>query len=53
MDVKAVQQWCLKKEVMFSNKGIVREYEMFKNIVATFMKEINELSDVPSIFYSP
>lgn len=53
MDVKSVQQWCLKQEVMASNKGTVREYEMFKNIVATFMKEINELSDVPSIFYSP
>ena len=52
MDVKSVQQWCLKQEVMASNKGTVREYEMFKNIVATFMKEINELSDVPSIFYS-
>lgn len=53
MDVKSVQQWCLKQEVMLSNKGIVREYEMFKNIVATFMKEINELDNIPSIYYSP
>ena len=26
---------------------------MFKNIVASFMKEINELTEVPSIYYSP
>ena len=53
MDVKSVQQWCLKQEVMLSNKGTVREYEMFKNIVATFMKEINELDNIPAIYYSP
>lgn len=52
MDVKSVQQWCLKQEVMCSNKGTVREYEMFKNIVVTFMKEINELDQVPAIYYS-
>lgn len=53
MDVKSIQQWCLKQEVVRSNKGTVREYEMFKNIVASFMKEINELTVVPSIYYSP
>lgn len=53
MDVKSIQQWCLKQEVVRSNKGAVREYEMFKNIVASFMKEINELTMVPSIYYSP
>ena len=53
MDVKSIQQWCLKQEVMVSNKGTVREYEMFKNIVASFMKEINELDHTPSIYYSP
>ena len=53
MDVKSIQQWCLKQEVVRSNKGTVREYEMFKNIVASFMKEINELTEVPSIYYSP
>ena len=52
MDVKSIQQWCLKQEVMISNKGTVREYEMFKNIVASFMKEINELDEIPSIYYS-
>lgn len=53
MDVKSIQQWCLKQEVVRSNKGIVREYEMFKNIVASFMKEINELAENPLIYYSP
>lgn len=53
MDVKSIQQWCLKQEVVASNKGIVREYEMFKSIVASFMKEINELSYVPNIYFSP
>ena len=47
MDVKSIQQWCLKQEVVRSNKGTVREYEMFKNIVASFMKEINELNEAP------
>lgn len=53
MDVKSIQQWCLKQEVVRSNKGTVREYEMFKNIVASFMKEINELTEDPLIYYSP
>ena len=53
MDVKSIQQWCLKQEVVRSNKGTVREYEIFKNIVASFMKEINELDKIPSIYYSP
>ncbi|MBQ3665099.1 MAG: AAA family ATPase [Lachnospiraceae bacterium] len=53
MDVKSIQQWCLKQEVMVSNKGTVREYEMFKNIVASFMKEINEMDNIPAIYYSP
>ena len=52
MDVKSIQQWCIKQELMMSNKGTVREYEMFKNIVALFMKEINELDEIPSIYYS-
>jgi predicted ATP-binding protein involved in virulence len=53
MDVKSIQQWCMKQEVMAINKGKVREYETFKSIIARFMKEINELDDVPEIYYSP
>lgn len=53
MDVKSIKQWCLKQEIVASNKGFVREYEMFKNIVASFMKEINEMEDIPAVYYSP
>ena len=53
MDVKSIQQWCLKQEVVALQKGTVREYEMFKNIVMSFMKEINEFKYMPSIYYSP
>lgn len=53
MDVKSIQQWCLKQQIMSSTKGKeTREYGMFKNIVAVFMKEINELEDIPDIYYS-
>lgn len=53
MDVKAIQQWCLKQEIVAANKDGVREYEMFKDIVSFFMKEINELEAIPNIYYSP
>lgn len=53
MDVKSIQQWCLKQEIVSSNKGSVREYKMFKDIVASFMKAINELDQIPVIYYSP
>lgn len=54
MDVKSVQQWCLKQEVTaLAKEKKIREYEMFKGIVASFMKEINELENTPVIYYSP
>lgn len=53
MDVKSIQQWCMKQEVMLVNKKRVREYETFKEIISTFMKEINELEELPKIYYSP
>ena len=54
MDVKSVQQWCLKQEVtVLTKEKKIREYEMFKAIVASFMKEINELENTPEIYYSP
>ena len=54
MDVKSIQQWCMKQEVMAVNKGKkIAEYEMFKNIIAMFMKEINELEELPIVYYSP
>lgn len=52
MDVKSIQQWCMKQEVMVVNKGKVREYETFKRIISTFMKEISELETTPKVYYS-
>lgn len=53
MDVKSIQQWCMKQEVMAVNKGKVREYETFKDIISIFMREINELDEAPKVYYSP
>ena len=53
MDVKSIQQWCMKQEVMVVNKGKVREYDTFKSIISIFMKEINELDEAPKVYYSP
>ncbi len=54
MDVKSIQQWCMKQEVVAVNKGQkIAEYEMFKSIVSVFMKEINELDALPEIYYAP
>ena len=53
MDVKSIQQWCMKQELVSLNKGKTREYETFKAIIATFMKDINELMELPEVYYSP
>lgn len=54
MDVKSIQQWCIKQEIAAVNKGKpIREYETFKSIISSFMKEISELDELPEIFYSP
>lgn len=53
MDVKSIQQWCMKQEIMTVNRGKIREYEAFKNIISTFMREINELDKSPEVYYSP
>lgn len=53
MDVKAIQQWYMKQEHIAFVKGRnIREYENFKNIVSVFMKELNEWSESPTIYYS-
>lgn len=53
MDVKTIQQWYMKQEQSAFAKGKkIREYENFKNIVSSFMKEINELEEAPTIYYS-
>ena len=43
-----------KQEVTAFNKGRkIREYELFKSIISVFMKEINEFTKEPEIYYSP
>ena len=54
MDVKSIQQWCMKQEVAAVNKGKkIGEYEAFKSMISVFMKEVNELDELPEIYYSP
>ena len=54
MDVKSIQQWCMKQQVTAVNKGkTIRDYEVFKSIISLFMKEINELEETPELYYSP
>lgn len=53
MDVKSIQQWCVKQEVIGATKGQkIGEYEMFKSIISSFMKEINEFDEAPQLYYS-
>ena len=53
MDVKVIQQWYMKQEQSAFLRGkSIREYEMFKNIVSVFMKEVSELKDFPTVYYS-
>lgn len=54
MDVKSIQQWCMKQEILALNKGKqIGEYETFKSIIAVFMKEMNELDEILEVYYSP
>lgn len=54
LDVKSIQQWCIKQEIMTLHRdGVIGEYETFKDIISIFMKEINELDKAPKIYYSP
>lgn len=53
MDVKTIQQWCMKQELNALQKGkTISEYEMFKDVVASFMTKIEDLRERPQIYYS-
>ena len=53
LDIKGIQEWCLKMEVAaFQKKKQVKEYEVFKWLVSRFMYIVNELDEVPDIYYS-
>ena len=48
-----IQQWCLKMEFAeYQKKQEIREYTMFKSIVATFMKRVDKNAVNPKIYYS-
>lgn len=51
MDVKVIQEWCLKMELTaFQKRKLITEYELFKCMISTFMQSINE-SETPSEIY--
>lgn len=53
LDIKGIQSWCLKMELnAFQKKKEIREYEVFKHIVASFMQKISDLKSRPEIYYS-
>lgn len=52
MDTKSILKWCLDMELeSFQKEGPVKEYELFKSTVATFMYHMNELPEMPKIYY--
>lgn len=53
LDINEAKQWCMNMELEeFKRQEKVPEYETFKNIVTTFMKQMNELDSQPVIEYS-
>jgi len=53
LDIKGIQQWCLKMELnAFQKRKEIQEYEFFKDIVAGFMQKISDLEKRPEIYYS-
>lgn len=53
LDIKALKTWCFNMEVSaFLKNGKIAEYQAFKEIVAEFMYQMNELKEKPQITYS-
>ena len=53
LDIKALKAWCLKMEMAAFQQGKqIAEYQAFKEIVANFMCQMNELEEKPQIAYS-
>lgn len=53
LDTKAIKHWCVEMELASFQQGKpVREYELFKNTVSSFMKKMNGMDECPQIFYS-
>ena len=53
LDVKMIQEWCLKMELAaFQKRKLITEYELFKCMISTFMKNINESEIAPEMYFS-
>lgn len=53
MDIKGIQDWCLKMELAaFQQEKKIKEYEVFKDIIASFMQRMSELGTKPKLYYS-
>ena len=53
LDIKALKSWCLKMEMVAFQQGKqIAEYQAFKEIVADFMYQMNDLKEKPQIAYS-
>lgn len=53
LDVKVIQEWCLKMELAaFQKRKLITEYELFKCMISTFMQNINESETAPEIYFS-
>ena len=53
LDRKALEAWCLKMEMcVFKQNAPIHEYEMFKDIVSTFMMHMKALEQKPHVDYS-
>ena len=53
LDLKAMKSWCLDMEMeAFHAEQPIKEYEMFKNIVVSFMSKMTDTKILPNIYYS-
>ncbi|MDY5575862.1 MAG: AAA family ATPase [Lachnospiraceae bacterium] len=53
LDIKALKTWCFKMEMAaFQQNKQIAEYQAFKEIVADFMYQMNELEEKPQVTYS-
>ena len=52
-DIKSIREWCLKMEMAaYHKQKKIPEYEEFKATVADFMYQMNDLKELPEIYYS-
>lgn len=53
LDIKAMKSWCLDMELeAFHAASPIKEYEMFKSIVQSFMSKMTDPERMPAVYYS-